>query len=247
MRLAAVAVLMLTALAGPARGAMGAPSSFVLGTRVLGHSVQGRPIVAYHLGDPRVRRVDVLLGQMHGDEPAGPRVVAALRNATHRIAGVNLWVIPTMNPDGRAAHTRKNARGVDLNRNFPRRWVPLTGQYYSGPKPASEPETRAVMRFLQNLRPHYVVSLHQPLRGIDTTDGGRVDPRFRHRLADALGLPEKAFRCWSACHGNLTGWYTDRGYGVALTVEFGAHPGATYLARHARLGVVHALGGHFLA
>ncbi|MGN6606835.1 MAG: M14 family zinc carboxypeptidase [Jatrophihabitans sp.] len=248
-RLAAVLLLVLGPLvalgAPPPAAAAPAVSRFVLGSKVLGHSVDGRRIMAYHLGDPRVRRVSVIIGQMHGDEPAGPRLVAAILAAPHPLAGVNLWVVPTMNPDGAAAHTRQNAHGVDLNRNFPYRWAALSGQYYSGPRAGSEPETRAVWAWLRLLRPHWIVSLHQPLDGVDTTDGGATDPAFRDRLAHDLGLPEKAFRCWSTCHGNMTGWYTARGWGAAITVEFGAAPSPRWVTGTARIGVLRALGGHY--
>ena len=102
-----------------------------------------------------------------------------------------------MNPDGYAAHRRQNAHRVDLNRNWPHRWTNLTGMYYSGTGPRSEPETRAMLAFLRGLRPKYVVSIHQPLYGVDTTDGGALDRAFRNRLARGLGLPLKPFRCWS--------------------------------------------------
>jgi hypothetical protein len=150
-----------------------------------------------------------------------------------------------MNPDGNAADTRQNAHHVDLNRNWPNRWTELAGAYNSGPKALSEPETRAMYAFLKRVRPRYIVSIHQPLGGVDTTDGGALDPSFRNRLARNLGLKPKAFRCWSVCHGSMTGWYTARRYGIADTVEFGPHPTKTYLTGRARLGIITALGGGF--
>ena len=219
-----------------------AAASPVLARRVIGYSVQHRPIVAYHLGNPTLRRVDVVIGQMHGDEHAGVRVVDAMIHGG-RISGVNLWVIPTMNPDGDAAHTRQNAHHVDLNRNFPVSWKRMRGRYDSGPYPLSEPESRAVHAFLLQVRPSDVVSLHQPLAGVDTTDGGAVDPALRKRLAHDLGLRSKPFRCHSTCHGSMTRWYTRRHYGVALTVEFGAHPSIGYLTGRAARGIIAALGG----
>jgi hypothetical protein len=99
--------------------------------------------------------------------------------------------------------------------------------------------------FLNALRPRFIVSLHQPLQGVDTTDGGTLDPTFRNALARNLNLPLKAFRCWGFCHGSMTGWYTTHRYGIAETVEFGWHPTIAYLTGRARSGIVAALGGHF--
>jgi len=233
--------VLVAVIAVPGRAVAGTP---LLGKQVIGFSVKHRPIVAYHLGDSRKRPV-LIIGQMHGDEPAGVKVANSIVHGTRSVEGINLWVVPTMNPDGSAAHRRQNAHRVDLNRNWPDRWARLTGMYYSGRKPRSEPETRAMQAFLLRLRPKYVVVLHQPLYGVDTTDGGALDKAFRNRLARGLGLPRKPFRCWSVCHGSLTGWYTTHRYGIAITVEFGWHPRTAYLTGQARRAIVAALGGHF--
>jgi murein peptide amidase A len=132
---------------------------------VIGRSVRGKAIVATRYGDATSPRVALVVGAIHGDEPGGLRVVSELRRIATLAEGAQLWVIPTVNPDGLKAHTRKNAHGVDLNRNFPLRWrdhVPQSSGYYPGPHPASEPETRAVMAFVEQIRPTLSVWYHQP-------------------------------------------------------------------------------------
>ena len=191
----------------------------VIGTRVLGKSVEGRKIVAWHLGEPGKPKV-VLMSAMHGNERAPRQILQALRDGAP-IHGINLWVVPTYNPDGATAGTRKNAHGVDLNRNFPYKWVDLDGNYESGRKPASEPETRAMMRFLSDIRPRWILSFHQPLHGVDT-DTKR--PKFARKVGRHLDLPAKKFSCGSVCHGTMTMWFNHKYAGTALTVEYGATP-----------------------
>jgi protein MpaA len=136
---------------------------------VIGHSVQKRALTAVQIGDPAGTRVALVVGVIHGDERAGLRIVRALKREAAQdpaaLAGTQLWVIDTVNPDGLRAHTRKNAHGVDLNRNFPYRWrddVPHSSGYYPGRRPASEPETRAVMAFVRRIQPDLSVFYHQP-------------------------------------------------------------------------------------
>ncbi|MGB0191751.1 MAG: M14 family zinc carboxypeptidase, partial [Nocardioides sp.] len=126
----------------------------VVQTVTLGESVRGRPIYAYRLGEPADNGVPtvVLIGAMHGNEPRTRPALWSIKDGDP-LVGAEVWVIPTYNPDGIAAGTRKNARGVDLNRNFPYKWADLDGNYESGRGPASEPETKAVMRFLKKVRP----------------------------------------------------------------------------------------------
>jgi predicted deacylase len=224
---AALTAASLVALPGPAdaaRAPLDRPA--VQEKRVIGHSVRGRPITAWRLGDRRGPKV-VLIATMHGNEGAPAQILRTLRDG-RPIHGVNLWVIPTYNPDGLAAHTRKNAHGVDLNRNFPYYWANLDGSYESGPRPASEPETRAVMRFLRDVKPRRIVSFHQPLHGVDTDT---KDKRFSTRVARKLNLPRKAFTCGGVCHGTMTGWYNHRFRGSAVTVEYGDHPSRRLMRR----------------
>jgi hypothetical protein len=216
----------------------GASPDTVIEQQEIGRSVRGRPIVAYRLGEPGAP-VMVLLATMHGNEGAPARILTALMKGPE-VHGIDLWVVPTYNPDGLAAGTRKNARGVDLNRNFPYQWRDLDGSYESGPRPASEPETKAVMTFLGEVRPRRILSFHQPLYGVDT-DTKR--PAFARRVAKALRLPAKRFDCGGVCHGTLTQWYNHEFAGNAVTVEYDARPARRRLRVTAPRQVVAVLGG----
>jgi len=200
----------------------------VVEKRVIGHSVRGRPITAWRLGE-RGRPKVLLVATMHGNEGAPRQILATLRDGKP-IHGLNLWVLPVYNPDGLAAHTRKNAHGVDLNRNFPYHWADLDGSYESGPRAGSEPETRAMMRFLKQIRPKRIVSFHQPLHGVDTDTKNQ---RFSRQLARALKLPRKSFTCGGVCHGTMTGWFNSHFKGSAVTVEYGGKPGRKRMTKDA--------------
>ena len=76
----------------------------------LGYSVEHRPIVATEIG--KGRRVTLILGGMHGDEPAGVFVVERLIEylKTHAVPkGNEIVLVPRVNPDGLARRTRDNA------------------------------------------------------------------------------------------------------------------------------------------
>jgi protein MpaA len=211
----------------------------VVEVRTIGHSVKGRPIRAWRLGEPGRRRM-VLVSTMHGNEAHTRAILEALRDG-RVIRGIDLWVIPTYNPDGLARGTRRNARGVDLNRNFPYKWADLDGNYESGRRPASEPETRAVMAFLKEVDPRRVISFHQPLVGVDTDT---KDPRFARRLARALRLPRTSLDCGGLCHGTMTMWFNHRFRGSAITVEYGRRPSRHRMVVAAPRQVLGVLGAH---
>ena len=185
---------------------------------VIGRSVRGRPIVAYERGE-RSAPVTLVVGVIHGSEPAGLAVIRRLRQAPLP-AGVHLWLVPTVNPDGLAAGTRQNAHGVDLNRNWPTAWVhngrPWDG-YYSGPRPLSEPENRAMRAFILRIRPALTIWYHQPLGLVYGSD---PHVALLKRYARLTGLP---YRRLVAPRGAATRW--ERAHfprGAHFVVEFRA-------------------------
>lgn len=186
---------------------------------VLGESRDGTPIVAKRQGEPDAKRVLLVLGQMHGDEPYGRYVVDKLRKLTPR-KDTAIWTIRTMNPDGAAMRTRRNANRVDLNRNFPQGWLPGTpgSLFYSGPRPASEPETRAFMVGAEQIRPDAIVSYHQHANVVDRGTSKKVRKWVR-RLSRDLRLPISRVSCVTKCAGTMTGWFNTDYRGWAVTIE----------------------------
>jgi protein MpaA len=199
------------------------------------HSVEGRPIVALELGDPASRVKELVVGCIHGNEPAGIAVAEALAAATPPL-GVDLWVVPDLNPDGHAADTRGNAHGVDLNRNFPWRWRRLPGLFDSGPRALSEPESRAGFRLLARLHPAVSIWFHQHLGLVDES-GGSV--ALERRFATLVGLRLARL---TREPGSITSWENHVLGGTAMVVELGAGPlSSAAAARFAR--AVLAIGG----
>ena len=225
---AAAGALALAALGapGPDAGPGQAEQPRVRERVVLGRSVEGRRIGAVRLGSAGARRTVLVVGAMHGDEPAGRAVARALETGPLPRRS-ELWVVRDLNPDGSAAHTRQNARGVDLNRNFPHRWRRRTGRFDSGPRPLSEPETRIAHRLIRRIRPELTIWIHQPY-GIVVDASG--DDRVERRVARLLELPHRRL---GFLRGTAVGWQNRAFPGTTgVVVELG--PGRPDAARYAR-------------
>jgi Zinc carboxypeptidase/Penicillin-insensitive murein endopeptidase len=125
-------------------------------TALLGRSTRGQPIRMFTLGSgwPRI----LVVGSVHGNEPAGTVVATRLLHARPPRRG-SITVVQDLNPDGHAAKRRANSRGVDLNRNFPGTWRPIST---AGSTAGSEVETRLAMELIQRLRPDVTIWFHQP-------------------------------------------------------------------------------------
>lgn len=187
--IAEVALSLALPFASPAAGT----------AEVIGRSVQDRPIVARRFGPEDAKRTVLVVGCIHGNECAALPVLERLRRRPP--PGVKLWLISTVNPDGRALGTRGNAHGVDLNRNFPAGWrrIPGSSPYHSGRRPESERETRAVLRFLRRERPELSIWFHQPevnVRDPDRSTAARVYARLS-------GMP---FRPMASPPGTVIRW-----------------------------------------
>jgi N-acetylmuramoyl-L-alanine amidase len=223
--------LAAAALAGPQAEPPAAASA---AAEVIGRSSEGRPIQALRVGPARARVKLLVVGAVHGNEPAGKAVIDRLRRARPP-RGTALWLIEDANPDGSAARSRHNANGVDLNRNFPHRWRPQDGVYESGPGPASEPETQAIQRFVERERPRITLWYHQALRMVVRNAG---DPALERLYSRRSGLPRKRL---PAYHGTASSWQNSTFAGdTAFVVELPGGPLASASARR-HAGAVLAL------
>lgn len=138
----------------------------------LGVSVEGRPIEAFWYGTGS--QTVVFFGAFHGDEPESAEVVRKLadylREHPELLEDRRAVLVPVVNPDGLSRGQRKNSNQVDLNRNFPTDNWNSEGKgsnYWGGPAPASEPETKIVAKLLERFQPDRIVSVHCPYKCVN--------------------------------------------------------------------------------
>ncbi len=237
---AAGAIGLVLSLCVAADGLASAPAD-PLGRRTVdvGSSVQGRAIRAVELGDLDAKRRALVVGCIHGNEPAGISLANQLTHAAPP-SELDLWIVPVLNPDGVAARTRGNAHGVDLNRNFPWRWRRLGGVFYSGPRPLSEPESRAAYHLITRVNPVLSIWFHQHEDVVDESVG---QVAIERRFARLVGLGVARLRREP---GSVVGWENHRDpAATAFVVELPAGPLSRQRARrfaHAVLTVATANG-----
>jgi len=142
--------------------------------RVVGTSTAGRPIIGLRYGSGP--RTVLVVGQTHGDEEAGLRVL--LRALTLQLPeDVTLWVVPTMNPDGWSADTRFLAGGADPNRQAP-----------------SRPEQLAVYDLAMEVRPSLSIWYHQNYAWVGGS-GASFGPAQHYQELTGLGTLKRSGDC----------------------------------------------------
>ncbi|MDP3965871.1 MAG: M14 family zinc carboxypeptidase [bacterium] len=162
---------------------------------VIGKSVEGRDITAYHFGTGDTELL--FIGGIHGGYEWNTVLVAyelmdyLKASLTALPANVKVTVIPVLNPDGlnktvgtstrfAAADVpasqdlqiagRFNAHTVDLNRNFDCDWQ-TTGKWQTkdvsgGSAAFSEPESAAVKNYVETSKPRAVVTWYSSAGGV---------------------------------------------------------------------------------
>ncbi|RQP08373.1 MAG: peptidase M14 [Chryseobacterium sp.] len=127
----------------------------------VGNSLEGRPIYKFSIGTGKTKVL--AWSQMHGNESTATLamldLLESLRNDTVREErlwrAVSLDFIFMLNPDGSARWTRRNAAGIDINRDF---------------LMAATPEMQILKRIVADGNYDYALNLHDQ-RTIFTTDG----------------------------------------------------------------------------
>ena len=176
---------------------------------VLGHSVQGRPLVLYRFS--RWGGGTLVIGGIHGSEPTSAevaeRLVALLARHPDGWDDPPVAVLPRANPDGLARGTRANAAGVDLNRNFATaNWRGRRPGHanYGGTRPESEPETRAILRAIAMTAPARIISIHSITDGRECNNFDGPADYLARAMSAENGYP--VVLSLGACHGSLGNW-----------------------------------------
>ncbi len=177
---------------------------------VYGRSVEGRDLEAWETGYGS--QTILILGGIHGDERNPVPFVQKWRFQAISRKDQHLIFIECANPDGQWNHTRVNAHGVDLNRNFDADWSTeaRAPRYFPGISPLSEPESVALHELIKRVKPTRMMSVHSPIGCVNfdgpdclelatemslacgmpiKSDIGYPTPGSLGRLSESLGIP----------------------------------------------------------
>ncbi len=220
------------------------PTIFVLPygekPEVIGYSVSRRPIEVYTFGHGERQRL-VVAGIHGGYEwntiALADQLITYINDHPEVVpSDVTLFILRDINPDGDARDHgidgRVNDHGVDLNRNFPVNWsstwdrngcfdqAPTT----SGSGPASEPETRLVIKFLSNRRVEALISYHSAALGIfpGGTPWDAASVRLAEQVASVSTYPYPPVKTGCVYAGTLADYAVSRGI-AAVEIELSDH------------------------
>ena len=235
------------------------PTPFILSggkrPQIIGYSVSGRPIEVYIFGNGESQRM--IVAGIHGGYEwntialADELITHIYENPEIIPSDVTLYILRNLNPDGDARDHgydgRVNDHGVDLNRNFPTNWAaewdrdgcwnygPTTG----GTGPGSEPETRALVGFLQSHRVKALISYHSAALGVfpggEPWDEESTD--FARALAEVTDYSFPPLDTGCIFTGTLADYAVERG-AVAVDMELSTHTKTDFERNLDALGIL---------
>lgn len=119
--------------------------------KLIGKSFLGKEIYSLKIGKGPIKVL--AWSQMHGNESTGTR---SMLDVFKFLQSIELWskrilenitfyFVPMLNPDGATAYTRRNAFGIDINRDFLQE---------------ASPEITVLKRYVDELKPDFLFNLH---------------------------------------------------------------------------------------
>ncbi len=216
-------------------------------TSTYGTSIRGRALNAYIFGTSGP--VTMYVGGIHGSEPSSTSLMRAwmteLEANPNRYAGKRIVVVPAINPDGLAAGSRTNARGVNLNRNFPTdNWSKSikdtdgTHPTGGGESALSEPEASSLARLTTSYSPRLLLSFHA-VGSLVIGDPGGYSASYASRYAGMVGYRDATNNGAGSFDYNISGAYEDwtfRNVGIpSIVVELSSYSSVNYAGHYKAL------------
>jgi len=197
--------------------------------QVIGYSHRRRPLLLVTVTDPDSPAAQkmrlFIIARQHGNEPAGTTATlglvehfahapSALEQAV--LKHLEIIAVPVANPDGAVAHQRRNAAGVDLNRDW---------------QQASQPETQALQAAVYAYQPHAIMDLHEL-----PAHSSRAS--YQQNFVETIGtngqLPAPLSAYTGAISKNISLWMTRYSYGLNVFYDY---PGDSLKLCHRYLGL----------
>ncbi len=208
--------------------------------QVIGYSVAGRPLEVYQFGNGSIEKM--IVAGIHGGYEwntiaLADELIEYLESHPEVIPpDQTLYLLRALNPDGyersRGFSGRANENNVDLNRNFPSHWqatwprpgcwdyIPIEG----GSSAASEPETIALMAFINSHHLTALISYHSAALGIFA--GGQPPDQGSLSLAESVAAvsdyPYPPIDAGCLFTGQLVDWVSDQGI-AGIDIELTNH------------------------
>ncbi|MDZ4688343.1 MAG: M14 family zinc carboxypeptidase [Planctomycetaceae bacterium] len=156
---------------------------------VIGQSANNLPIHVRKTGAGS--DITLIVAGLDGEDRIAVKWVDQLSQrideAPELVADRQLILLRAVNPDGLTVKQPGNGHSVTINRNFPTAAYRAGGLPSAGSGPASEPETRAVLQLLSELRPQRIIHVQSANKtaAISNTKSAAVAQSWQQALHTA--------------------------------------------------------------